>query len=185
MIAMPFRHDIIQYAWVVPRLEDAARQWHAMFGAGPFLINRDLQLTAPRHRGLPSATRFSTAVAQSGDVQIELIEQLDTGPSVYRDTVAPGATGFHHIAIIEADFSAALATITGQGHAIAADGLFGDMRYAYVDTSIAMGCMTEIVEDKPSIRAFFAAARKARDRWDGDPATLLRELSPRPQPSER
>jgi len=173
------RPAIIQYAWVVPNLEEAARNWHATMGVGPFLINRDIQVAQARHRQAPTATRFSTAVAQSGDVQIELIEQLDDGPSVYRDTVPAGATGFHHIAFIDADFTAAVARLTDQGHEIAADGLFGEMRYAYVDTTASIGCMTEIVEDKPAIRAFFGAIRKAADRWDGDPATLLRELAPR------
>jgi hypothetical protein len=36
--------------------------------------------------------------------------------------------------------------------------------------------MVEIVEDKPNLRAFFAAIRKAAERWDHNPATLMREL---------
>ena len=55
-------------------------------------------------------------------------------------------------------------------------GRFGPMRYAYVDTAPLVGHMTELVEDKPALRAFFAAIRKAAERWDGDPATLLREV---------
>lgn len=173
---MSFQPQIIQYAWVVPDLAEAARRWHATTGIGPFLVNRDLKLDEPRYRGQPSRTRFSTAVAQHGDVQIELVEQLDDSASAYRDTVAAGTTGFHHIAFIAADFAADLAHYTDQGFAVAADGLFGPMRYAYVDTSATLGHMVEIVEDKPGIRAFFAAVRKAAERWDRDPATLLREL---------
>jgi hypothetical protein len=173
---MSFRPTIVQYAWVVPRLEDAARRWHAATGVGPFLINRDLKLDSPRYRGAPTATRFSTAVAQHGDVQIELVEQLDETPSAYRETVASGSTGFHHIAFISADFDADLAHYTARGHGIAADGSFGPMRYAYVDTCADLGHMIEIIEDKPAIQAFFGAIRKAAERWDHDPATLLREL---------
>ncbi|PXA85688.1 ABC transporter permease [Nostoc sp. 3335mG] len=173
---MSFRPTIIQYAWVVPKLEDAARLWFDTTGVGPFLINRDLRLDQPRYRGAPSLTRFSTAVAQHGDVQIELVEQLDDTPSAYRETVAAGATGFHHIAFISADFDADLAHYTDRGHTIAADGNFGPMRYVYVDTVAALGHMVEIVEDKPAIRAFFGGVRKAAERWDRDPATLLREL---------
>lgn len=173
---MSFRPRIIQYAWVVPNLEQAARRWHEAAGIGPFLVNRDLQLVNPRHRGAPRATRFSTAVAQHGDVQIELVEQLDDGPSAYRDTVPAGATGFHHIAFVAEDFDAALAHYTARGHAVAADGAFGSMRYAYVDAVAELGHMIEIIEDKPAIQAFFAAIRKSADRWDRDPATLLREL---------
>src|SRR3546814_14727992 len=42
----------------------------------------------------------------------------DLGPSVYRDTVAPGATGLHHVAIIAGDFDAALGHYTAQGFAV-------------------------------------------------------------------
>lgn len=124
--------------------------------------------------------RFLTAIAQSGGVQIELVEQLDDAPSAYRDTVAAGTTGLHHIAIMADHFDRALENLTVQGHAIAADGRFGDTCFAYVDTDAAIGFMTEIVEDSDTIRSFFGAVRKAADRWDGDPATLLRELPGRP-----
>ena len=173
---MSFRPTIIQYAWVVPKLEDAARHWHETAGIGPFLINRDLRLGAPRYRGTPSETRFSTAVAQHGEIQIELVEQLDDSPSAYRDLVPQGATGFHHIAFIAADFDAGLAHYTTRGYDVAADGNFGPMRYAYIDTAADLGHMIEIVEDKPAIQSFFRAVRKAAERWDRDPATLLREL---------
>ncbi len=171
-----FRPEIIQYAWVVPDLEAGIRHWHAVMGVGPFLINRDIKVAGQLYRGKPSETRFSTAVAQSGSAQIELVQQLDDGPSAFRDTVATGTTGFHHVAFIAEDFDAALGHYTGQGFAAAAEGRFGDMRYAYVDTAAAAGRMIEIVEDKPAIRAFFGAIRKAAERWDGDPATLMREL---------
>lgn len=173
---MRFNPQIIQYAWVVADLVEAARRWRAAAGVGPFLINRELRLDSPCYRGRPTATRFSTAVAQHGEVQIELVEQHDESPSAYRDTVPAGVTGFHHVAFIAEDFDAALRHYTDQDFAIAADGCFGPMRYAYIDTSAPLGHMIEIVEDKPAIRAFFAAVRKAAERWDGDPGTLLREL---------
>ena len=168
--------QIIQYAWVVPDLEKAARRWNAATGIGPFLVNRDIQLSGPRYRGHPSATRFSTAVAQHGGVQIELVEQLDDGPSAYRETVPAGATGFHHVAFVAEDFDAAMSHHLGQGHGIVSDGAFGPMRYAYVDAVPDLGHMIEIIEDKPAIQGFFAAIRNAAERWDGNPATLLREL---------
>lgn len=169
---------IVQFAWVVPNLEAAARAWYALQGVGPFLVNRNLKLTDPHHRGRPAVTRFSTAVAQSGDVQIELVEQHDVSPSAYRDTVPLGATAFHHVAIIAADYEDALAHYTDRGQSVAAHGSFGEMRYCYVDTFAELGHMIEIVEDKPGIRAFFAAVRKAAERWDGGQATLIRELNP-------
>ncbi|WP_439533866.1 VOC family protein [Polymorphobacter sp.] len=171
-----YRPAIMQYAWVVPRLEGGIRHWHETLGIGPFLVNRDIQVSDQKHRGLPSTTRFSTAVAQHGDVQIELVEQLDDSASAFRDTVPVGKTALHHVAFIPDDFDAALAHYAARGFAPATTGRFGDMRYAYVDTAASAGHMVEIVEDKPALRAFFGAIRKAAERWDGDPATLVREL---------
>ncbi len=168
------RPEIIQHAWVVPDLDAAIQHWHRTLGVGQFLVNRNIQISEPRHRGVTRAVAFSTAVAQSGSIQIELVEQHDAGPSAFRDTVPAGTTAFHHVAIVAGDFDAAL-----RDHAaypIAAEGRFGTIRFVYLDTSATLGAMLEILEDGPAIRAFFGAIRKAGERWDGDPATLVREF---------
>jgi hypothetical protein len=169
-----FRPDILQYAWVVPDLEAAIHHWHRTLGVGPFLVNRHLAISDPRHRGVPRAVDFSTAVAQSGSAQIELVQQHDDGPSAFRDTVPAGVTRLHHVAILTEDYDATLARYAGTP--VAADGRFGDIRFSYLDTADTLGTMLEVLEDRPGIRAFFGAIRKAAERWDGDPATLIREL---------
>ena len=166
--------EILQHAWVVPDLDAAIHHWHRTLGVGPFLVNRNLKISSPMYRGTPRAVAFSTAVAQSGSVQIELVEQHDDGPSAFRDTVPAGVSGFHHVAMIAEDFDAALRAHAGVE--VAAEGRFGDIRFVYLDTSATLGAMLEILEDRPAIRAFFGAIRKANERWDGDPATLIREL---------
>jgi hypothetical protein len=168
------RPEILQHAWVVPDLDAAIHHWHRTLGVGPFLVNRNLRISDPLYRGNPRAVAFSTAVAQSGSIQIELVEQHDDGPSAFRDTVPAGRTGFHHVAIIAEDYDAALRAHAGVE--IAAAGRFGDIRFVYLDTSSTVGPMLEILEDRPAIRAFFGAIRRANERWDGDPATLIREL---------
>lgn len=165
---------IIQHAWVVPSLDVAMRDWHRTLGVGPFLVNRHLKISDPLHRGVRRAVPFSTAVAQSGDIQIELVEQHDDGPSAFRDTVPAGTSRLHHVAIIAEEYEAALCHYAKFD--VAAEGRFGDIRFVYLDTSATLGAMLEILEDRPAIRAFFNAIRKANERWDGDPATLVREL---------
>ena len=82
----------------------------------------------------------------------------------------------HHVAIIAADYDAALEFYVDNDFSVASSGAFGEVRFCYMDTSRALGHMIEILEDKPAIRTFFDAIAKAAERWDGDPATLLREL---------
>jgi hypothetical protein len=125
---------------------------------------------------VPVRTSFSTAIAQHGEIQIELVQQHDDTPSAYRDLIPAGARGFHHVAVIPPDYDACLAELLQQGHQLACDGRFGDMRFSYVDTSPTLGHMVEIIEDVPGIRAFFAAVRRAAAGWDGNPATLIRPI---------
>jgi Glyoxalase/Bleomycin resistance protein/Dioxygenase superfamily len=168
--------SILQFSWIVEDLEEAARRWHANTGIGPFLINRHIGITDPRHRGRPQVTDFSTAIAQSGPVQIELVQQHDDSPSAYRDTVPKGREALHHVAVLSEDIDATIAAYAARGHEVASDGLFGDVRFCYIDTSAALGHMVEVLEDKPTIQRFFGAIRRAAEKWDGNPETLLREL---------
>ena len=168
--------SIFQMSWVVNDLDEAMRRWHKTAGVGPFLVQRHIQISNPRYRGRPNQVDFSVAIGQAGPVQIELVQQHDDNPSCYRDTVPKGQEALHHMAIIAEDYDAALASYCDQGFAVASDGCFGDIRFSYVDTSAALGYMMEILESKDAIRRFFAGIAKASATWDGDPATLIREL---------
>jgi len=110
---------------------------------------------------------FSVAIAQSGGMQIELIEQHCDRPSAYRDLVARGARGFHHIAFYPEDYDAAYAFYRGQGHVSAVDGVFGVHRFSYIDTSASIGCMVELIERNGVQSDFFDRIAKASADWDG------------------
>lgn len=173
---IPANQQLLQFSWVVCDVDEAARRWHKTMGVGPFLMGRHLTLIDPKYRGTPQVTDFSIAVAQAGPVQIELVQQHDDTPSCYRDTIAPGSEGMHHVAFVTAHYDAAVASYTDQGFALASEGCFGEVRFCYVDTSAALGHMVEILEEKPAIRAFFDAVTRAAETWDRNPDTLLREM---------
>ena len=167
--------SIVQMAWVVNDLEAAARRYSATLGYGPFMFNRHIRLSEPSHRGTPRQTDFSLAIAQAGDVQVELVEQHDDTPSVYRDIYPKGCEGFHHVAVIVPDVGKEVARYQALGFAVASTGRFGDVEFAYVDTVPATGHMVEILPDQDGIRRLFGAVRRAAESWDGvDP---IREMS--------
>lgn len=173
---MMSEHQILQFSWVVPNLEEAARRWNRTMGIGPFLMNRHLRIGELLYRGAPASTDFSTAIAQAGPIQIELVEQHDAGASCYRDTVPAGTERLHHVAIIASDYDRTVASYLDQDFEIAMSGQFGDVRFCYVDTAQTLGHMVEILEDRPTIRAFFAAVARAPERWDRRAETLLRDV---------
>jgi hypothetical protein len=168
--------SIVQMAWVVRDLEEAARRFSTTLGVGPFLVYRHIELTEPLYRGLPARTDFSLALAQAGDVQIELVQQHDDTPSIYRDLVAPDREGFHHVAVIVPELAREVERYRALGFAVASEGRFGPVEFAYIDTSPATGHMVELLQDHENIRRFFGGVRKAAQGWDRvDP---IRETAP-------
>lgn len=160
-------HAFKQSAWVVADLEDAILRWVRTMGVGPFIVFDNPQFDALFYRGAPASLSMRGAVAQAGDMQIELIEQMCANPSVYRDTVPAGASGFHHMAVHVENFDAELASYERAGIKAAAQGSFGELRFAYMDTSAHLGFMIELIDVDAGTRAFYADVARLSRGWDG------------------
>ncbi len=159
---------IMQVAFMVDDLEAAARRWIETTGIGPFLSVPHVVLEEYGYRGeTRSGLDFSVALAQSGGVQIELVQQHNDAPSAYRDTIAKGRHGFHHLAIYTPDYDRTYRAYLDKGFASAVDGTFGNMRFSYIDTSKAIGCMVELIEEDPDQTDFFRRIAAAAEGWDG------------------
>jgi hypothetical protein len=165
---------VMQMAWVVNDLEAAMRRWIEQQGAGPFFVMRHCPVTNVRYRGRPATVDMDVAMAQSGGVQIELIQQHDDLPSCYRDMYRQGEEGFHHICYVVDDLPGALAHFARHDMPPAIEGNFGHVSFAYVDSRPGIGCMTELVGRHPDIEAFFRKVADAAVDWDGrDPIRYL------------
>ncbi len=161
------RH-FMQVAFMVDDVEAAARRWIATTGIGPFLMVPHVQLAEYDYRGTKSSgLDFSVALAQSGGVQIELVQQHCDSPSAYRDTIAKGSQGFHHLAIYTDRYDETYRSYVDQGYVSAVDGVFGNLRFSYIDTHAAIGCMIELVEEDAGQTEFFQRVAAAADGWDG------------------
>lgn len=163
----PGRH-FMQVAIMVDDLATACAAWTRTTGIGPFLHVPHIALDEFDYRGTKAGgLDFSVAIAQSGGVQIELVQQHSEGPSAYRDTIAKGQQGFHHLAIYSADYDADYAHYRNQGFVAAVDGAFGGFRFSYIDTSATIGCMIELIEENPLQTEFFQRVAAAAEGWDG------------------
>lgn len=156
---------LVQNAWVVPRLEPAIEGWLAL-GVGPFFIlERDYPDAL--YRGAPVPLSFRAALAQAGDIQIELIEQTSDGPSAYRDVVPVGETGFHHMCKITDDFDGDTARLRAAGIAMASELVSDGIPTCYADTRAQMGCMLELLPPAPILLQVYAIVAQAADGWTG------------------
>ncbi|PEQ14313.1 methylmalonyl-CoA epimerase [Novosphingobium sp. PC22D] len=165
---VPGKH-VMQIAFMVEDLHAACMNWVRTTGIGPFLEVPHVVLEEFGYRGTKSSgLDFSVAIAQSGGVQIELVQQHSDGPSAYRDTIARGEGGFHHLAIYTDDYDATYGGYVGRGFVAAVDGTFGGYRFSYIDTSPAIGCMVELIEANPLQTDFFERIAAAAEGWDGE-----------------
>lgn len=155
-----------QMCWVVDDLEAAMKHWIETCGVGPFYVIPHVPAQNITYYGKPAKLDFSGALAQAGSIQIELIQQHCDNPSVYRDLV-PKGSAFHHVAMFTVDYDRELAEFQRQGLPVVTAGMFGDLRYSYVDATRTIGTVLELVEDKPSIRQFFKKVSDGAKEWDG------------------
>ena len=167
LISKPTDRTVFQNAWVVPDVERACMAWVEQMGVGPFFLTeyRDAFEEAT-YRGQSARLDMIVALAQAGNVQIELIQPL-VERCAYRDSVPAGETGFHHMCVWTHDIDADSEYFQSLGYEAANRGRVGNVDFAYYDTRPLMGCMLEVVSHQPGVvERFEQIAAAARD-WDG------------------
>lgn len=174
---------IRQNGFVVDDLDAAISTWTARLGVGPFFRIASQPLVGFEHRGLPSDARIAVALAQSGGIQIELIQPLDEHPSAFAEYRAAHGEGLQHVAHWTEEFDDAVAVVLSRGLRPLQSGRSGsggpDERFAYFETPDGKGPILEISETKGRKAALFAAVAEAAADWSGagpvrDMAELLR-----------
>lgn len=90
--------EIRQIAFVVEDIDQAVAYWAGTPGIGPFFVKRRIAFSGYVYRGkrLASPT-VSIALANSRCVQVELIQQHDEVPSIYREFLDARRTGLQHV----------------------------------------------------------------------------------------
>lgn len=159
---------VMQMAYVVEDLETAMSQWLERVKVGPFFVLRHLQAENTKYRGTPTQIHLDIALGFSGDVCIELIQQQDQTPSVYREMLERTGPGFHHWGLFSENFDEDVARYQKLGHAEAFTGKVSiGARFAYMDTVASLGGMIELIELTPQVRDLFYAMESAHWEWDG------------------
>jgi hypothetical protein len=158
----------MQMCWVVPDIQLAMARWSAIAGVGPFFLFEGVVHDNPLYRGAPTVCPdITAAIAQAGDVQIELVQQNDDRPSIWRDVVPDGHSGFHHMALYCTDYEADLAHYTDAGLEVAFSGLMMGAPVCWIDTVATLGYMVELITANPVADAVFGQIRSAGENWDG------------------
>jgi hypothetical protein len=170
-----------QNGYVVRDITAAMRHWTEVLGVGPFFYFERVPMENFRYRGVPSPIEVSIALANSGSLQIELIQQRNDAPSMYRDFLAADREGLQHIAYWTETFDAELERILRLGFEIGQSGTVGgpNGRFAYFLTETHPGTVVELSEMSGPKGRLFQRIREAAKTWDGtDPIRTLPRQDP-------
>jgi len=172
---------IRQVGHIVRDVDSAMSYWTGTLGIGPFYVIREARMGNFHYRGHRSEDIVITmAFAQSGDVQIELIQQHNNVPSAYREFLSAGREGMQHLSPWFDDpaaYEAARAALIAQGMTLVHETQHDDgtPRFVYFETGRPDAPLIELSEAMLPAACIVpdTVAQAARD-WDG--STPVREF---------
>lgn len=161
--------EIRQNGYVVRDIEAAMKHWTEVLGVGPFFYFEKVPVENFRYRGEPSDAEISIALANTGSFQIELIQQRNDAPSMYRDFLEAGREGLQHVAYWTEAFDDMMAKLTEQGFVVGQSGQINgpDGRFVYFDTETHPGTVIELSEISGPKGLFFKKIAEMAADWDG------------------
>lgn len=167
--------DLRQNGYVVRDIESAMAHWNEVLGVGPFFYIEHPPIEDFCYHGVPSDIDVSIALTNSGPLQIELIQQHNDAPSMYRDFLAAGNEGLQHVAYWTTDFETDLDRFLHAGYTAAQSGRVGDPgRFVYFDTEGHPGTVVELSDISGPKGELFAHLAELCADWDGtDPIRAI------------
>lgn len=174
-----FFGEIRQLGYVVDDIEAAMDHWSRVLGVGPFFYKERVPIENYRYRGERHQPHNSVALANSGPLQVELIQTRNDVPSMYRDFRLAGHRGLQHVAYWTESYDADLARLLAEGFEPVMSGEVGDNgRFVYFDTEHHPGTVIELSEVAGPKGRMFDMIRKASEEWDGsDPVRPFPDLA--------
>lgn len=164
-----------QLGYVVADMDKAMAHWTEVLGIGPFFCFSTVGMHDVTYNGRPCEVALSIALANDGDMQIELIQQLNDVPSIYSDRLRTHGEILHHTSAWTTTFDSDLQRIEAQGARLVQSGWIGKNRFAYFDTAGAYPSTTmELYDVTGGPTKLNTKVRDAAMTWDGtDPVRRM------------
>ena len=170
---------IRQLGIVVDDIEQGMKHWSDVMGVGPWFHNPQVPIVDYTYDGQSYEPHNSVALANSGDMQVELIQTRNDVPSMYRDYMQKGLRGLQHVAFWTKDFDADLAMMKERGFTVKMSGCVGENgRFVYFAEEHHPGTCIELSEVMGPKGRLFGLIRAASVDWDGtDPIRPFPDFS--------
>lgn len=159
---------VCQNGYVVRDIEASMRHWTEVMGVGPFFYLETVDIENFQCRGVAGKPDVSIALANTGDLQIELIQQHCDTPTMYREFLEAGHEGLQHMSYWSTDYQADHARFLDLGYKVGQEGEIGDNgEFCYFDTQTHPGTVVEISNIAGEKGSFFDYIKRKAYEWDG------------------
>jgi hypothetical protein len=162
---------IMQTSFVVPDLRQAAADFSAAYGIGPWLVFGRAPIERVRYRGEPIELDISVAAAFQGDMMFELVQPNDDQPSAFQEVVQERGYGLHHFAMATTTFEQSVEDFLGRGYQITLEARSpeadGGSRVVFLDTPGTLPAMLEVMELDAGFESALQQLHQLSVDWDG------------------
>jgi hypothetical protein len=160
---------IRQLGYVVRDIESTMVHWSRKLGIGPWFYNEHFAFNTFIYGGeRRDGLQLSVAMGNSGDMQIELIQQRCRTPSMYLDFLESSGGGQQPRAFWPENYDAAYRSAIESGHVVGQEGQLPRGRFAYFRSAGPAGTVFEFNEITPVRRAIIETIAQAAKGWDGN-----------------
>jgi methylmalonyl-CoA/ethylmalonyl-CoA epimerase len=160
--------DVMQLSFVPADVPAALKFWTGTMGAGPFIALDHVEVERTLYKTAPSAVDFSIYIGYWGALQIEIVEQHNAAPSIYKAWRDDGMDGLHHVCLLTDDIQKARAVCQAAGAEILQEVFLpGGGEAIYVDTGGGPGTIVEVLQPAPGAADAFAYIHSLSQGWDG------------------
>jgi hypothetical protein len=160
--------EIKQIAYIT-RDFDAVIDFFVRTGIGPWFVTKARPMREVTYRGQLVDLEISLGMANSGPLQIEVIEPTNAAPSIYRDWLEkyPGQLMVQHIASWPAEFWETDRRVRGAGYQSVMSAQLPGGAFAYYEHADHPEFVFETAELTDERREIWSAIARAAQDWDG------------------
>jgi len=166
--------EIRQLAFIVDDIDSAMKYWGDVLGIGPFFVKRKISFDDFIYRGEAKHSPIvSIALANSGFIQIELIQQHDDSDSIYKEHMRSGQKGLQHVSswLTKDELLRKRTELLDKGYEIAQECVIpsSGVRLVYFSTEKDSGNFIYEIADllEPSQYERVLGIKDAYANWDG------------------
>ncbi|UCG84423.1 MAG: VOC family protein, partial [Dehalococcoidia bacterium] len=133
-----------QIGIVVHDVDKTIDFFSSVFGWGPWSVI-ELDMKDSIYRGTVCDARAKIAFAQSGSVELELIQVLE-GETIHTEFLREKGEGLHHLRFKVDDLDAKLADLAKEGIEVTFRKNINGVDFAYLNTDMFGGIIVELIE---------------------------------------